>query len=61
MGRYKIKISRGTITDEDTEFEDGYLIIKLRGRSSFQSPAYNAVKMIEAAMGGKEFTLPAGC
>ena len=35
--------------------------IKLRGRSSFQSPAYNAVKMIEAAMGGKEFTLPAGC
>lgn len=28
VGRYKIKISRGTITDEDTEFEDGYLIIK---------------------------------
>lgn len=41
--------------------QGGSNIIKLRGRSSFQSPAYNAVKMIEAAMGGKEFTLPAGC
>ena len=33
--------------------QGGSNIIKLRGRSSFQSPAYNAVKMIEAAMGGK--------
>src|SRR3712207_120616 len=41
--------------------QGGSNIIKLRGRSSFQSPAYNAVKMIEAAMGGAEFTLPAGC
>ena len=41
--------------------QGGSNIIKLRGRSSFQSPAYNAVKMIEAAMGGKEFKLPAGC
>lgn len=40
--------------------QGGSNIIKLRGRSSFQSPAYNAVKMIEAAMGGKKFTLPAG-
>jgi len=39
----------------------GAAIIKLRGRSSFQSPAYQAVKMIEGAMGGAEFTLPAGC
>ena len=39
----------------------GANIINLRGRSSFQSPAYNAVKMIEAAMGGEKFTLPAGC
>ena len=31
--------------------QGGSAIIKLRGRSSFQSPAYNAVKMIEAAMG----------
>lgn len=41
--------------------QGGSAIIKLRGRSSFQSPAYNAVKMIEAAMGGDKFTLPAGC
>lgn len=41
--------------------QGGSAIIKLRGRSSFQSPAYNAVKMIEAAMGGEKFTLPAGC
>lgn len=41
--------------------QGGSSIIKLRGRSSFQSPAYNAVKMIEAAMGGEPFTLPAGC
>ena len=40
--------------------QGGSNIIKLRGRSSFQSPAYNAVKMIEAAMGGESFTLPAG-
>ena len=41
--------------------QGGSAIIKLRGRSSFQSPAYNAVKMIEAAMGGDEFTWPSGC
>lgn len=41
--------------------QGGSNIIKLRGRSSFQSPAYQAVKMIEAAMGGAEFTWPAGC
>ena len=40
--------------------QGGSNIIKLRGRSSFQSPAYNAVKMIEAAMGGEKFTWPAG-
>ena len=40
--------------------QGGANIIKLRGRSSFQSPAYNAVKMIEAAMGGDKFTWPAG-
>ncbi|MBQ6244811.1 MAG: malate dehydrogenase [Bacteroidales bacterium] len=39
----------------------GSNIIHLRGRSSFQSPSYNAVKMIEAAMGGDPFTWPAGC
>ena len=48
------EIKRATI-------QGGSNIIKLRGRSSFQSPAYCAVKMIEAAMGGAKFTLPAGC
>ena len=41
--------------------QGGSRIIKLRGRSSFQSPAYHAVKMIQAAMGGDAYTLPAGC
>lgn len=40
--------------------QGGSNIIKLRGRSSFQSPAYNAVKMVEAAIGGEKFTWPAG-
>lgn len=39
----------------------GANIIKLRGRSSFQSPAYVSIEMIAAAMGGKPFTLPVGC
>ena len=38
----------------------GAKIIDLRRRSSFQSPAYLAVKMIEAAMGGEEFNYPSG-
>ncbi len=41
--------------------QGGSRIIKLRGRSSFQSPAYCAIMMIGAAMGGEPFTLPAGC
>lgn len=41
--------------------QGGSNIIKLRGRSSFQSPSYQAVKMIEGAMGGEPFTWPAGC
>lgn len=41
--------------------QGGSNIIKLRGRSSFQSPSYCSIKMIEAAMGGEPFTLPAGC
>lgn len=40
--------------------QGGSNIIKLRGRSSFQSPAYVSVKMIEAAMSGEEFAWPAG-
>ena len=41
--------------------QGGTNILRLRGRTSFQSPAYNAVKMIEAAMGGEKFTWPSGC
>ena len=41
--------------------QGGSNIIKLRGRSSFQSPAYQSVLMIQAAMGGAEFNWPAGC
>lgn len=41
--------------------QGGSNIIKLRGRSSFQSPAYISVEMIAAAMGGKKFGWPAGC
>ncbi|HOM63673.1 MAG TPA: malate dehydrogenase [Dysgonamonadaceae bacterium] len=39
----------------------GATIIKLRRRSSFQSPAYVSVKMMRAAMGGDPFRWPAGC
>ncbi|MCI5560596.1 MAG: malate dehydrogenase [Phocaeicola sp.] len=38
----------------------GAKIIELRGRSSFQSPAYTSIEMIAAAMGGKAFRWPAG-
>jgi malate dehydrogenase len=40
--------------------QGGSAIIKLRGRSSFQSPAYVSVEMIAGAMGGQEFAWPAG-
>lgn len=40
--------------------QGGANIIKLRGRSSFQSPAYCSVEMIAAAMGGADFRWPAG-
>ena len=40
--------------------QGGKHIIDLRGRSSFQSPAYISISMIAAAMGGKPFTYPAG-
>lgn len=38
----------------------GAEIIKLRGRSSFQSPSYASVAMVRAAMGGEEFAYPSG-
>lgn len=40
--------------------QGGANIIKLRGRSSFQSPAYASIEMMAAAMGGKPFRWPAG-
>ncbi|MBD5183084.1 MAG: malate dehydrogenase [Bacteroidales bacterium] len=40
--------------------QGGKRIIELRGRSSFQSPAYLSIGMIEAAMGGPEFRWPVG-
>ena len=59
-------LSEMNLSDEDWEaikhatVQGGSNIIKLRGRSSFQSPAYCAVKMMEAAMGGDKYTWPAG-
>jgi hypothetical protein len=59
-------LSEMNLSDEDfaaiklATVQGGSNIIKLRGRSSFQSPAYNSVKMMEAAMGGEKFTWPAG-
>jgi len=40
--------------------QGGKNIIDLRGRSSFQSPAYLSIEMVAAAMGGKPFTWPVG-
>lgn len=40
--------------------QGGAAIIKLRGRSSFQSPAYLSIEMIRSAMGGEVFHYPAG-
>lgn len=40
--------------------QGGKRIIDLRGRSSFQSPAYLSIEMIAAAMGGPSFGWPAG-
>ncbi len=40
--------------------QGGAAIIKLRGRSSFQSPSQLSVEMIRSVMGGKKFPFPAG-
>lgn len=58
----------GTQQLPDKDWEDiklkviqgGKNIIDLRGRSSFQSPAYVSIEMIAAAMGGKPFRWPVG-
>ena len=54
------------LTEKDWEdmkqrvIQGGKRIIELRGRSSFQSPAYLSIEMIEAAMGGAMFRWPVG-
>ena len=40
--------------------QGGSAIIKLRGRSSFQSPSQLSVEMIQSVMGGKPFRFPVG-
>ncbi len=40
--------------------QGGAKIIQLRGRSSWQSPAYCSVEMIRSVMGGESFRWPAG-
>ena len=40
--------------------QGGAKIIELRGRSSFQSPAYLSVEMIRSVMGGEPFKYPVG-
>ena len=40
--------------------QGGSAIIKLRGRSSFQSPSQLSVEMIASVMGGKPFRFPVG-
>lgn len=59
-------IETGVIPEKDWEemkvrvIQGGKNIIDLRGRSSFQSPAYLSIEMIAAAMGGPAFRWPAG-
>ncbi len=59
-------IDEGILPEADWEalktrvIQGGKNIIELRGRSSFQSPAYLSIEMIAAAMGGKPFRWPAG-
>ena len=58
----------GTEAFPDAEWEQmkkdvtqgGAKIIELRGRSSFQSPAYLSVEMIRSVMGGEPFKYPVG-
>ena len=47
-------------TSEFPTEECGAKIIELRGRSSFQSPAYLSVEMIRSVMGGEAFRFPVG-
>ena len=59
IGTEKLPADKWTEIQEKVT-KGGANIINLRGRSSFQSPAYVSVEMIRAAMGGEEFRWPAG-
>lgn len=58
----------GTTALTDKQWEDikerviqgGKRIIELRGRSSFQSPSFLSLEMIQAVMGGEKFDWPVG-
>ena len=64
--RLTVIFSTAAITESDWEavkqrvIQGGKHIIELRGRSSFQSPAYLSIEMIAAAMGGAPFRWPVG-
>ena len=56
-------IAEGKLPEQELKvrvIQGGKNIINLRGRSSFQSPAYLSIEMIAAAMGGAPFRWPAG-
>ncbi len=59
-------IGTSTLTNEQWKgiknrvIQGGKNIIDLRGRSSFQSPAYLSLEMIQAVMGGQKFDWPVG-
>ena len=59
-------IGTDKLTEEEWEqlkvdvTKGGAKIIELRGRSSWQSPAYCSVEMIRSVMGGEKFRWPAG-
>jgi malate dehydrogenase len=59
IGTDKLTHDQWTILKQKV-VQGGKNIIDLRGRSSFQSPAYLSVLMIAAAMGSIPFTLPVG-
>lgn len=46
---------------QERVIQGGKHIMDLRGRSSFQSPAYLSLEMIGAAMGGSKIDWPVGC
>lgn len=47
-------------TIKEKVVQGGKKIIELRGRSSFQSPSYLSLEMIQAVMGGPKFDWPVG-